>query len=318
MTDLEARLRRYINRGMYRIPGWLHPVDASLFAATLTYQRSREWRGDVAEIGVYHGRSFCLAGQTLADGEAAVAADLFAEPDQLRRFTGHARRNGIDPRILIGPSDRLTSAELPTPVRFFSVDGGHMYGDVKHDAQLAASALAPHGVIAFDDVMSPEWPETTVAVIDWLRSTRSRYAPFAISQGKLYGVPRRSPPGLSRRDRQFRVDGAVPLEGDHAVWHVADVVPPTDRQAHRGPSARQDVALLSERNERDWWLTLQVLIDTARESHRWEQVPFRSITSVTKRGCRNSVRHSPATPPGSGPSAPALAAPLRKPASEIR
>lgn len=186
MTDLEARLRRYINRGMYRIPGWLHPVDASLFAATLTYQRSREWRGDVAEIGVYHGRSFCLAGQTLADGEAAVAADLFAEPDQLRRFTGHARRNGIDPRILIGPSDRLTSAELPTPVRFFSVDGGHMYGDVKHDAQLAASALAPHGVIAFDDVMSPEWPETTVAVIDWLRSTRSRYAPFAISQGKLY------------------------------------------------------------------------------------------------------------------------------------
>ncbi|HET7881733.1 MAG TPA: class I SAM-dependent methyltransferase [Acetobacteraceae bacterium] len=193
---MESKLRRYIRHGMFRVPGWLHPVDASAYAAVLLYQPAQQLSGGLAEIGVYFGRSFFLMGQALSAGEKALAADLFESGPvadgaslQLRRFRSDAERFGIPFELHIGPSERLTAHDILDavgPVRFFSIDGGHMIEHIRNDVALATAVLAPHGIIAFDDFCSPEWPETMVGVVDFLRGANGAYVPFAITQSKLY------------------------------------------------------------------------------------------------------------------------------------
>jgi hypothetical protein len=195
---MSARVRRYIRSGLFRIPGWLQPVDAALFAAILLHQRSDQLAGGLAEIGVYFGRSFVLMAQTLGPGERAFAADLFeqgpwvpSQPLQLREFRRHLQRFGVPADAVcavVGRSEKLRPADVwdaVGSVRFFSVDGGHELAPVTHDLNLARGTLAPHGVLAIDDAFNSEWPEVTVATIDWLRANQD-YLPFAATQGKLY------------------------------------------------------------------------------------------------------------------------------------
>lgn len=194
-----ARVRRYIQGGMSTVRGYMHSVDAAAFAAILLHQRAKGLTGSVAEIGVYCGRSFFLMTQALAPGEAAFAADLFAEGPQpsgetrqLQEFRRNAARFDIDLHpnaVVAGPSERLKAPDIMGavgPVRFFSIDGGHMLEHVRHDAALASAVLTEHGVLAFDDFCNPEWPETSLGVFDFLRDRQGEFAPFAITKAKLY------------------------------------------------------------------------------------------------------------------------------------
>ncbi|HET7881885.1 MAG TPA: class I SAM-dependent methyltransferase [Acetobacteraceae bacterium] len=191
---LDRKLRRYIRKDMHRIPGWMHPLDASAWAALLLYQRAQDLAGNIAEIGVYYGRSFFLLGQSLADGERAFAADLFesgplvqgAVRHQMREFLQAGARCHVPCETLPGPSDQLTPDRFAFPVRFFSIDGGHGHDEVTNDVGLATASLAEYGVIAFDDVFNPEYPDTTVAIVDWLRACKGQFVPFAVTDGKLY------------------------------------------------------------------------------------------------------------------------------------
>jgi hypothetical protein len=199
LGPVEARVRRYIQFEMFGVRGFMHPIDASSYAAILLYQREQHLSGSLAEIGVYFGRSFFLMGQTLGPGEKAFAADLFesgplpgGDSLQLQEFRRTAQRFRIplEPRCLVtGPSERLKPADVLDAiglVRFFSIDGGHMIEHIRDDASLASAVLAEHGVLAFDDFCNPEWPEVSVGVFDFLRAASGEYLPFAITKAKLY------------------------------------------------------------------------------------------------------------------------------------
>lgn len=192
-------MRKYIRSDMFRIPGYMHPVDALCYAAVLSYQRTNCLSGSVAEVGVFFGRSFFLMAKSLKPGEKAFAADLFeagarvdGESLQMRTFRATASRLGIeiDPACLVaGPSQALKSSDILAAigrVRFFSIDGGHAIAQVQADAALASEVIAEYGMLAFDDFGNPAWPEVSLAVFDFLRGNNGAYVPVAITRSKLY------------------------------------------------------------------------------------------------------------------------------------
>ena len=186
------KLEGFVNSRLYRIKGFVHPADAILFCRILQLQAEQGWRGGLAEIGVFYGRSFALLAHAAKQtGETAIGIDLFDIDGQRQYVDTVLSEEKLSEHTLLRP---MSSADIKPsdvrsavgPVRFFSVDGGHELHHLENDTVLAQQSLADHGVIAFDDFMNAQYPDLSVAVLDFLRRNSETLAPFAISKTKLY------------------------------------------------------------------------------------------------------------------------------------
>ncbi len=75
---------------------------------------------------------------------------------------------------------------LGGPVRIFSVDGCHTPEHTANDMRLAASVLAPGGIVVVDDIFNPEWPGVLAGVEDFLRAgDRPSLVPIIAADNKL-------------------------------------------------------------------------------------------------------------------------------------
>lgn len=191
----------YICKHMYSIKGYLRSCDAQLIRILLENQEKQGVCGNLCEIGVHHGRLFLLLALTRKNRESAIAIDLF-EDDAINQNSAQAGRNGAlqrnakrlniplaDTEIWKGSSLDLTGEAIQQlaggPIRFFSVDGGHMYRHVENDLRLAQQSLIPEGIIALDDFFCRRWPEVSAATIDFMRN-QQEFVPVFITPSKLY------------------------------------------------------------------------------------------------------------------------------------
>ncbi len=200
MDKTSTLLDKYISRSMTGVQGYLTVLDARIIATLLSYQDENVARGHLCEIGVHHGRLFLMLALARRSGERAVAIDLF-EDDAINSNTRHAGRNralsinaqrlGIDlsedetfktSSLDIKPADIL--ARTTGRVRFFSVDGCHLYHEVGNDLRLAEQTITPDGIIAVDDFFNTEWADVSFATGDFLVRSNA-IVPFAITS-KLY------------------------------------------------------------------------------------------------------------------------------------
>jgi hypothetical protein len=189
--------RTFIDRRLYRIHGFMHPTDAMIFSTILDYQNRNSLSGGCVEIGVFYGRSFALMAQFLQKDECALGIDLFdigeradAQSAQLKAVRDMLHTEGLDAHTHLFKRDsaQITADEITNVVgttRFFSIDGGHELHHVRCDSALALQTLAPHGVIAFDDFFNPQYPDVTVAVLQFLKE-QPDLAAFCITKNKLY------------------------------------------------------------------------------------------------------------------------------------
>jgi hypothetical protein len=158
------------------IPGWFNGDDLAHFTLVLETQSAAGLRGDLLEIGCFHGRSAAVLAMHLRDAEHLVLADAFdlplAEPYGDTPTPEGVRRNlaaavpGLDPgRVTI---HRAYSRDLVLPetlrVRFAHVDGGHEAETVRSDLETCDTHLIPGGVIAVDDFAHPGWPGVSEGV----------------------------------------------------------------------------------------------------------------------------------------------------------
>ncbi|HZS41002.1 MAG TPA: class I SAM-dependent methyltransferase [Polyangia bacterium] len=164
------------------IPGWFTIDDCAHFALVLRMQSAFGLRGDVLEIGTYHGRSAAAMAPFLDEGERLVLCDLFgAAPREdyptpptpallrsnLRAVCPALRDEQLE--IHDGPSQTLS---LARPIRFAHVDGGHTRGEALGDLRRVDGWLLARGVIAVDDYHHREFPEVTPAVDQFLAERR--------------------------------------------------------------------------------------------------------------------------------------------------
>jgi hypothetical protein len=185
---------------MGTVQGYLTSLDARLVAALLSCQDEGNIAGHLCEIGVHHGKLFLMLALARRPGERSLAIDLF-EDDAINTNTRHAGRD----RALLKNAQRLgiklseeetfkTSsmdiqasdilARTTGRVRFFSVDGCHLYREVENDLRLAEFTLTADGIIAIDDFFNINWADVSFATSDFLRRTDA-FVPFAITS-KLY------------------------------------------------------------------------------------------------------------------------------------
>lgn len=187
-----SALSNYCTKGFRNVRGWLQPGSLSILWSLLEAQKLHGIEGDVAEIGVFHGKLFVALALSLGEQERAVAVDIFEMPTvpdfekefraNLTQFAVPVERVEIHRRA----SDTVPLADGPaifgSKVRLFSIDGSHEYDAVSHDLALARACLSEDGIIALDDLFSAWSPGVSEAAIDFLRDPASKeIVPLAIS-----------------------------------------------------------------------------------------------------------------------------------------
>lgn len=192
--------KRFIDRYLFQIRGFLHPVDGMVLSCLSQAQAHEGLSGSISEIGVFFGRSFALLCRSLqTPHERAVAIDLFdiglmkgERLDQLSYFRKAVAEAGVSldsVEIFKGDSRGFTAANVEERVgkiRFFSIDGGHDVEHVINDCAIADSCLQEHGIVAFDDFFNVEFPGVSEAVIAMLKAGKYDLTPFCITRNKLY------------------------------------------------------------------------------------------------------------------------------------
>jgi Methyltransferase domain len=204
MTDhkhVEKKIDQYLKFNFYRTEGFMSRLDALVFRELVTGQIKHAIKGSLAEIGVHYGRSFFLLALGRFGSEKVLGVDLFEDDALHTNLQGIGRFGGFrsnchkyrfdfsEDEILKSSSLEIGAEEIVRrvgQVRFFSIDGGHMYKHVDNDLRLAKETLTRDGVICLDDILNVVWPEVAIAAFDWLRTTGNRFVPFLVTDNKLY------------------------------------------------------------------------------------------------------------------------------------
>lgn len=200
MNNVTQRIGRYLRVAYAEVDGWLQrPAVWSLQAVGL-FQEKNEIAGDICEIGIHHGKLFLALENTARPGEACIAIDLFENQahnvdrsgrGDFETFLDNVRKHATDPSRVVVKSFDSTSVESRrffadrSPVRLFSVDGGHTIQHVMSDLRLAESVLADGGVIFVDDYFNANFPSVTEGLSRYLLGGYSALTPIMSAGGKL-------------------------------------------------------------------------------------------------------------------------------------
>jgi len=195
-------LHRYLKHGHKFVEGWMLPAAAKMITTLSAVQDAKRISGNVAEIGVHHGKLFILLYLLSQGDERAVAIDLFG--DQMRNIDhsdagnlGKFRANLLryahaDLRRVVvhtGDSRELHGSALKRlaggPYQLISIDGGHTAENTAHDRAIAVEALARGGVIILDDYFNEMWPGVCEGVHRYFREPRG-ILPFATGANKTF------------------------------------------------------------------------------------------------------------------------------------
>jgi Methyltransferase domain len=185
------------------IPGWFLAQDQKLFRWFLGEQERRHIMGDLAELGVYMGKSAVVIGEYLRPPETFIIIDLFESPacdgenrvENADTYTGLTQRafeaNYLRfherlPMVVKAASSEILDHASAGAHRFVHVDASHLYEHVRADVASARALLHESGVVAFDDIQSHHTPGVAAAV--WSAVHNDGFRPIAISKGKLYGT----------------------------------------------------------------------------------------------------------------------------------
>lgn len=155
------------------IPGWFNVDDCGHFFLVLSYQSAMGIKGDLLEIGSYHGRSTALMANCLEPGERIVLCDAFELNTDDNYIDTPSPENLISNIKSVNPeieNDRIVihkclsndlQLDAEDKFRFIHIDGGHSAEQVYSDLQLCSKHLLSNGIIVMDDYHNNLWPEVT-------------------------------------------------------------------------------------------------------------------------------------------------------------
>ena len=195
----DPRIYSYLRRGHKCVEGWLEPGATEMIVSVDRLQRKLGVTGNVAEIGVHHGRLLILLYLLTRWDERALAIDLFSEQHlnidhsgkgDLASFLANMRRHADVERLVIheGNSLNLTAPKMIALAggrfRLISIDGGHTCEITMHDLATAETSLADGGVIILDDLFSGFFAEVAEGTFRYFLEKPRSIVPFAIGANK--------------------------------------------------------------------------------------------------------------------------------------
>jgi len=155
------------------VPGWFNVDDCAHFHLILSLQSAWGFKGNLLEIGSYHGRSTAVMAHYLAPDEKIVICDAFESdtddhyddkpsPGKLTanifRINKTLKKEQIDIHPCLSSELHLDEKER---FRFIHIDGGHSVVQAYSDLTLCKRHLLPNGIMVMDDYHNGMWPEVT-------------------------------------------------------------------------------------------------------------------------------------------------------------
>ena len=182
----------FVNNQSKEIEGWFFPADMLSFWMLGGIQGGLGIRGDVCEVGVYHGKSLVLLSNMLSENEIAHGYDIF--PDNTREKTEEALlKFGRPEKTWLYSGDTSTISrdmlddQVGKGVRLLHIDAGHEYHEVYHQLITFSPYVAHGGIIIMDDYQDREFPGIEAAVLDFSEIDRPRrFVPFYASGNKMF------------------------------------------------------------------------------------------------------------------------------------
>lgn len=192
----QADYDRYAD-AMETIPGWLDATTAQVIRDTMGFQSEIGVTGQIAEIGLHHGRLFvvlCLCAQA---GERAYGIDVFELQHLNVDNSGVGKRAAVlkavktyapnaEVELIRGDSNQIADQLIETlqGMRLISIDGGHTRQTTCNDLWIADRALQAGGIAILDDLYKADWSGVTAGLSRYLNEG-GRLVPFALFNGKL-------------------------------------------------------------------------------------------------------------------------------------
>lgn len=198
-SQLSAAQVQWMQHSFPNIEGWCSPHLVEFINLIDNVQRCHDALGGVAEIGVHHGKFFLMLEQFVDQNYTSYAIDVFDDQhlniDQsgygsLEIFNQNVEKyrsqNGGKIEVIRADSTSTNlDAVIKSPVRIFSVDGGHTPEHTINDLRGAEKVLHPMGVVILDDILNAHW----LGVIEGVTHYLAHYptlVPFAIGHNKLF------------------------------------------------------------------------------------------------------------------------------------
>lgn len=161
------------------IPGWYYPEGLAMNEFFLD-QNFPEYEGmsngDIAEIGVYEGRSAVHLAYHLRAGETLHLFDPYEKIPVVAEMVGKHAAPGTS---VIG---RRTFSQLidwsmvpDRSVRFLRIDGNHVRRAMHHDLDVAHRIVTEAGIVNLDDVFDPMFAGMTYGMFEWLTEHRGAF-----------------------------------------------------------------------------------------------------------------------------------------------
>jgi hypothetical protein len=186
------------------IEGWVGDRVHQIVEFIRRDHDAHDVQGDIAEIGVHHGKLFYIIAAAARADDRLLAIDLFGQQGLNVDSSGSGDRviferhadnlfPDLKPQIRILESDSMSlrASDLRPlmahdRIRIFSVDGGHNPEHVVNDLNIAQETIAPRGVVMLDDFFGYMWPSVTEGFFRYMSTMNRRLAPFLIFQNKLF------------------------------------------------------------------------------------------------------------------------------------
>jgi hypothetical protein len=192
---ISTTTQNYISEISPQIEGWFYPVDMMLFAMTEAFHQSISASGDIAEIGVWKGKSLALLAMLADKSECIYAMDLFFDDllqqtqSNISTFTTPEQSARI--QYVTGNTADYSTDYLRTlfknKLRFLHIDAGHEYHEVLHTLTLTAPFMHDYGIISMDDYHDREFPGVHAATLDYCyETTKGLWVPFLAGGNKIY------------------------------------------------------------------------------------------------------------------------------------
>lgn len=192
---VSSTTERFINEIAPQVEGWFYPLDMMLFGVIEAFHRSISATGNIAEIGVWKGKSLTLLSLLKRPTEHLYAMDLFCDDllelsqASINKFVPDLHKQNIS--FVKGNTADYSTEQLrqlfKQKLRLLHIDAGHEYHEVLHTLSLTAPFVEDYGIIVMDDYLDREFPGVHSATLDYCYETsKGRWVPFLVGGNKMY------------------------------------------------------------------------------------------------------------------------------------
>lgn len=187
------------------VDGWFDKRLITVLLLIDQFQTKNNISGNLAEIGVWQGRSFIPLMHCAKADEYAAAIDCFESYEfnrdnsggfcNFKPFMNNITQFCSQPdklKIIKGDSFKLTHTDYLNAMgngkgfRIFSVDGCHEAATTAMDMENVCKCLVDGGVIIMDDYFSPGWPGVSEGVNAFMNNNVNVVKPFLITMNKIF------------------------------------------------------------------------------------------------------------------------------------